>query len=163
MFRRKKKLKFFAVVDSRKADVILTITETKEQAIMYATNLLKLKYYEHFVRWAECHHYSQEDEEGWKVYFNDCITLDEKQAYKLIPVFYTTTNLASLLRMFAGSVPLGCDFESDIEYDYFFAKLRKGEYQDNDLIKSIKSNLEDIMGKSLDAEFGIFDSSSTEG
>lgn len=162
MFRRKKKFKFFAVVDMRQPEVILTITEDKQQAIMYATNLLKIKYYEHFVRWAECHNFDVDDEEGWKVYFNDCITVEEKQALKLFPIFYTRANLASILRMFAGSVPLGCNFENDIEYDYFFEKLRKGGYKNNPLIKSIKANLEDIMGKKLDEEFGMTDSKPTE-
>ena len=150
MCKRKKTLRYYGLINVKKPNDFITVVEHKKEAIEYMNMYFRLKYFEHFERWAECHHLNSEDDESWKQYFTDCIPMEEKLEYRLIPIVYNSSNIASMIRMFTSSVPLGCSFENDLEYAYFIEKLKKDEYKNNEIIDTIKTNFKFLFGKTIE-------------
>lgn len=116
-------IKAYMLISKDDPDNILTICLHKSEARMYAHMLLREKYLHHYENWCILHGYDVDSMTSWYIYFDEIVPDSEKEAYIITQVKYSYKNIAALMRMFAGCLPVGCDFEDEYEYDYAEAKL----------------------------------------
>lgn len=121
--KRLNKIKLYVLINTDNKNIFLTITNKLSQALEYAENLIKLNHGIHFINWCEAHNFAVDDVKAWNTYFNDCITDDEKLKYKALKISYSKNDIASIMRMFIGCVPLGCSFDTSLEYKYISDKI----------------------------------------
>ena len=124
-----KKLTFYIVVPTEKLlskekkPHFLTITCKKDEAFDFIIKLLKLEKLNHFQMWCELRGLDKDSEKAWNKYFNTCVTREEKQKYAVNKITYKLNDVASIMRMFGGCLPLGCKFDTPSEYEYLKYKL----------------------------------------
>ena len=124
MKRREKKIEFYVAIEKADPTKFLCITNKKEEAIEYIIQHFKFLKMEHFKMWCNCRNLNINDDAAWFKYFNDVVTVEEKNEYQVNKIGYTHSNLSALLRMFSGCVPIGCSFDTPAEYQYFDNKLK---------------------------------------
>ena len=117
------KLRFFVLVHKDNPLKFLTITTTRKDAIEYANALLKNLHLEHFTLWCNVRNYVVDDPSAWLEYLINCINQEELKEYKVVKIYTNKANMAVIMRLFNGCVPLGCDFESDLEIKVYDKKL----------------------------------------
>ena len=145
-----KKLTFYLVIDQSQNNQILTITLTKKQAIEYGYQYLKIKNYDHYSRWCELKEFDPESENAWFRYFTNVLTMEEKSKYAVAKRIYKLDTVASIMRMFAGCLPLGCSFDTPTEYLYL-----KNKWDSQDAAaKWIKENVKQPEQKTEETENG---------
>lgn len=127
--RDKSQIKLYAVIKREAPDKFLTVTTKKDEAVEYALKLLKLEHLSHFQSWCILRNYSSNCPESWDIYFNDCISEAEKHDYIISKISYKLKDLAGIIRMFGGCVPLGCSYDLPVEYEYSKAKSEFASFE----------------------------------
>lgn len=120
----KKKIHFYAVM--KKSDTekkIYTLTTSVEDAIEYAESMIQLEHFEHYSSWCKSRNLDLNDLAAWDIYYADCVDEQEKFDYIITRVSYTGSYVASMLRMFANCIPLGCSYESDAEIEKYKSEV----------------------------------------
>lgn len=129
--KNKRVLNVYLLTSKNNPDNILTICLHKSEAIHYAHMLLKEKYLHHYQMWCTRNGYDIDSINSWNIYFTDVISDSDKDEYVIKPAAYSYKNIAAILRMFAGCIPAGCDFEDDTEFEYAEVKFNmEKEYQE---------------------------------
>ena len=111
-----KKIKFYSLVSKKNPGVFLTVTCSKKDCTEYSHLLMKLNHLSHFTLWCNYRKYNVEAFSSWLKYFQDCVPKEEASDYAIMRISYRRDNLASILRMFMGSIPLGASFENKLEH-----------------------------------------------
>lgn len=118
-FQNKKKITLFTVQKVENLDNLLTVTTSKKQAIEFAHKNLKAEHLDHYTRWCDLHNQDADSKEAWDTYFEDCISIEEKSSYYVIPIVYDAEQVAAIIRMFTECRPIGCSFDLPLESAYF--------------------------------------------
>lgn len=116
--RQNKKLELFVLTKKSDPDKFLTITLSQEDAIAYAHTLLKFSHKAHFQAWCALRDYDYKDSDSWEEYFVFCISDEEKLEYVVTSVTYKLKDIVAIMRMFGGCQPIGCPFETSVEYEH---------------------------------------------
>ena len=123
----KTQVSFFAVFKKENPDAFLTITVKKQEAIEYALKLLKLEHLSHFQAWCMLRDYDYNSQKPWDKYFEECISEAEKSDYIISKISYNIKDLAAIIRMFGKCAPLGCSYDTPVEYEYAKAQANQQE------------------------------------
>ena len=92
---------------------IYTITTKKSQCEKYINTLLMLENKDHYASWCELRHLDVNKDSSWEKYKFNCL---KEPKYRIMRTKHTAENVAIIFRMFNKCIPLGCGFETDIEY-----------------------------------------------
>lgn len=130
MFNR---ITLYGLVTTESPKIYLTIVARKQQAIEYAKRLLLLDHQSHFTQWCSYRNLACTDLNAANQYFRDCITDSEKKSFKVVKIKLNNQGIATSLRMFSGNIPLGCSYESPIEYEYITDQINKNKFDDDTL------------------------------
>jgi hypothetical protein len=103
--------------------ICYSITNTKKQAEEYIARLLFMQHRNHFLAWCNNRNIIIKDSyypehSLWKTYYN-LVWPNEKKIYAIQQVKYKSQDMASILRMFNNSIPVGCSFETEEEYKHY--------------------------------------------
>lgn len=118
-----KKINLYVLTKSDNPDRFLCIGLSKDNVNEYAHNLLKFAHKPHFQAWCALRDYDYMDIRSWERYFLECIDDEEKSEYIISNVTYKLKDIVAIMRMFGGCQPIGCSFETQVEYDH--AKHKK--------------------------------------
>lgn len=127
--RDNKKLDFWVLTKKDDPDKFLSITLSKAEAIEYAHTMLKFAHKPHFQAWCALRDYDWTTLSAWEQYFIECIDYEEKAEYSITNITYKLKDIAAIMRMFGGCSPIGCSFETPVEYDHAKAKKELIECQ----------------------------------
>lgn len=117
-----KKKKYFYTVIAVSNTEFISVVNSLDEASVVIDKLLRLKYDDHFKKWAEFRNLKVDDVNSWYEYEETCIPIEDVQSsYAIIKTSYTMGELASIIRMFTCCVPLGLPFEGDMESAYYLA------------------------------------------
>lgn len=121
MFKRKKKVILYFVSPKDDEENIVTVLDDKEQIQEYIRQRIILDNEPHYKAWAELHELDPLKEENKTEYVNQFLerTSDEdlEQYSFIVRGFeFSLPDLASILRMFSGCVPIGCSYEQPVEF-----------------------------------------------
>ena len=109
----KKKFKFYSVVDTFENNELITILEKKEQLNEFIGKYLYLLNAEHFKSW--CYYRNTPiNSNSWQQYLIN-ITPQHVNRFKIEEFYLTKSEVASLLRVSSGIVPINCSYESENE------------------------------------------------
>lgn len=147
------KFRLYALIHSSHPNNFLTIVSSKNEAREYAQLYIKLKHLDHFIAWSEARDLNPDDIEVWNSYFEKCIQPEEKDEYRVVKIYYEKSNLLAMLRMFCNCAPLGCSFDTNVEYEYVKHKANQLKKLEEEIIKKMKE-----FDKSQ--EYDVHDSSS---
>ena len=123
---REKKFKFYAVVDNIDEEApienrrVYTITHKLNDAFYYIDIAYRFKYESHFQSWCSCRDL-EPNEKAWSEYKS--IVLEDRNEFAVYELLYTLPQIATIFRMFNNCTPLGCDYETDYEQQYFIDKI----------------------------------------
>ena len=145
-FKKKTKIQAYALVSKEVKNKFLTITKDPKEAEEYAMMLLRIKHYEHFKSWCDLRELDSKDFPNWLKYYTDCVPSTEKQCFQIVKIKYELSNILAILRMFGNCLPLGCSFDTELEYAYFNAIIDEPEQQ-----KQEETNSEDVDKKDTTA------------
>lgn len=149
LFSRKnnvnKKIYLYAVYKTTDRDRFLTITVTKDEAEEYIIALLKNNNLNHYNSWCELQGLNPCCFESWRIYFDTCITDEEKSEYLICRICYALKDLIAMIRMFGGCEPIGCSFESPAEFEYVKTKFILA-----DAAEALKNDLERLSSDEVD-------------
>lgn len=121
----------YALITLQSPKVYLTVVTKKEHAVEYAQRILLLDHKSHFVQWCKYKNLMPSDPEAVRLYYKDCIPDQEKRNFKIIKFKPNKESIACSLRMFSGSIPLGCIYENPIEYKYITDKINRNEFTED--------------------------------
>ena len=152
MFGRKKKFVFYAVKNTDDMNQILTLTETKDQAMEFGYKYLRMKHFDHFKMWCELRNLDVTDIESWDSYFVTVLPYEEKAKYVIIKKIYTHDEMAAFMRMFLRCAPIGCDYENDQELLYFQQLMYSQEIASNLMKSDLADRLKEMIDKELEKE-----------
>lgn len=136
----KKNLEFFIVTTNENSFKYLTITNTLNQAFEFIEKILRFENENHYKSWLTFRKL-EDTQDNWEEYFTYSIPDEEKLKYEVSLIKYSKQDLAAILRMFCGCVPLDCSFNIEAEYSYFEHKLQTMN------IEMVPENQEEIMSK----------------
>lgn len=91
---------------------IHTITNTYQQALEYKEKLLQLDSCPHYTNWCWLHELNSKDISSW-IRYKQIVGVDDH--YKLDVFYYNKSEIASILRLNSGCIPLGCSFDTQVE------------------------------------------------
>ena len=131
-----RKITLYMVVDSEFTKTnarIYTITTTKAQCEKYINLLLMVTHKEHYSSWCELRNLKAENNSSWEAYKKCCLT-DKK--YHIIKTKHKADGIALIFRLYNKCIPLGCGYESEVEY----ANIAL-EFCSNEELKSIADGL----------------------
>lgn len=148
--KNNKKVILYTAFEISNPQQILTITPNKEDALDYILKFLRIKHFDHFKMWCELRGLDVSTENAWLEYFNSCIDNQERRQYAVAKRKYTLNQVAAIMRMFGGCMPLGCTFDTPAEYNYLRYKLETQEVA----AKLMKNNVKEKIDKILKEEFG---------
>lgn len=131
------KLRLYALIHSASPNNFLTIVSSKNDAREYAQLYIKLKHIDHFISWSEARDLNPDDLEVWNQYFEKCISPEEKDEYRVVKIYYKKQNILAMLRMFCNCAPLGCSFDTKVEYDYVKHKASQLKKLEEELLKKM--------------------------
>lgn len=140
--KNNKKISFFIVQDNKDSPNFLTVTCKKEDAVDFAYKYLRVKNFDHFKLWCDLRELDPQSDSAWERYFQTCLTIEEKRKYLIRKVTYKMNDLAAILRMFGGCLPIGCSFDTESEYNYLKYKL-----QSQEATKTLAKTLEEVFTK----------------
>lgn len=127
--RANRKLKLFVLTRRDDPNRFLCISLTKKDILEYAHALLKFEHKPHFESWCLLRGYDPNDSKSWDKYFNICVNTVDTPTYIITNVSYKLQDVVAILRMFGGCAPIGCSFETDIEYTHAKKKREAIECQ----------------------------------
>lgn len=148
--RSKKKIHFYAVTNKNQPKQILTLTCTKMQAVDFCYRFLRVKHFDHFKMWCEMRDLDVNSESAWSTYFNNCIDKEERCEYLIHKKVYELNNVAAILRMFGGCLPMGCKFDTENEYKYLEYKLQTQEIASKLMQSNLKEKIDKMMQEELE-------------
>lgn len=96
-----------------------TITNSIDDCKEYASKIFKYERAEHFKSWCELKGIDPEDQRSWDEYYENCVLPADKNEYVIQPMDYKWKDILAILRMFAGSIPLNCSFDTPSEIAYY--------------------------------------------
>lgn len=116
------KFKYYFVAHKDDPHTYLTIVENKKQAGEFINNLIFLNHLQDFKSWC---YYNQkaEDIDSWREFLDKRVPEEDKTGYIIGSRDFNKSQIAAILRMFAGCSPKGCFYERPEEYEYFGSKL----------------------------------------
>lgn len=124
MFNKGNKvITFYCVSTLDDPSKFLCLTCTKNEAIEYAYNYVRLKNYDHYQMWCDLRNYDKNSMSSWDEYFFKVIPIEEKRKYIVKKIKYKLKDVVAVLRMFGGCSPIGCSFDTQTEYSYLKQKL----------------------------------------
>lgn len=97
-----------------------TITDNKKDCELYINKKLKIDYIEHFKMWCDLREIPMNDDSWSKYVMTDFV---DKRKYVIRRMKYKVKDLASILRLSNGCIPIGCGYESKEEYEAFLRTL----------------------------------------
>lgn len=125
-----------------KDDVVLvSVIAQKKQLKEYINRLFFNAHQEHFYNWCDLQgfEFMKDTEESdtffppqevWDKYFMSTQLYEEANKYILLRLTYTKDMLASIMRSFMKSVPLGCSFEHPTEPVLFMEEFKERHLDD---------------------------------
>ena len=140
--KHKKKINLFVAQDKDDPSRFLTVTCTKEDAVDFCYKFLRIQKFNHFKLWCDLRKLNVEDESSWDKYYSQCVTIDEKKKFIIRKIRYNFNDVAAIMRMFGGCMPVGCSFDTKTEYDYLNYKLETQK-----ATKTITDTLQDVFSK----------------
>lgn len=130
MFNR---ITLYGLINIEAPQVYLTIVNKKEHAFEYAKRILLLNHKSHFIQWCDYKKLAYTDPYAINLYYKDCISDEEKRGFKIVKFRPTSQEIAVSLRMFSGNIPLGCEHETYLEYQYVLDQLKTNSYDKDTL------------------------------
>jgi hypothetical protein len=145
------KLKAIAVSKTEAPEKIITIVSTKAQANEYIIKVLFNEYKEHFTQWCSLRNYDVNAKESWELYFKTVIPMEAKSKFLITNLRYNEADLLAILRMFSHCQPLGCSYDTLLEYNYIannikIAQTLEATFKDA-FIEFLNSNSEEVVIK----------------
>lgn len=140
--RNNKKVRFFVVIDKENPERFLTLTCNKKDAVDFCYKFLRIKKFNHFKLWCDLRNLNTADNSSWDLYYNQCVTPEEKRNYIIRKIVYKFNDVAAILRMFGGCMPVGCSYETKSEYEYLNYKLETQK-----ATKNIAETLQNVFSK----------------
>lgn len=137
---KKDKIYFYIVTPADNFTKYLSVVTNKNDALRYVEKLLQIEHYSHYNLWRELRNLEDNDE-SWKTYLNTCIDDETKCKYVVSKVYYKQADLAAIIRMFCGCIPLGLPYDIQHEYLYLQEKL-----------KNIDTNLAEDLQKAIEED-----------
>lgn len=102
---------------------IFTITGRRRDCEEYIDRKLMCEHYAHFSSWCSLHGKAP-DLGGWKAYIGAGVLSEaELGKYSILKLRYGPDDLAYVLRIMNGCMPLGCKYEKENEYEHFLNSL----------------------------------------
>lgn len=111
----------FMVEDDKK--MVLSFTPTKAEAEEYICNRCCLDNKGHYDAWCELHNHDPKELATKRLYTTTIATNVKKYRYKQCT--YDLNHIATIYRIGFGCYPLGCSFDSDLEYMVLMQKANK--------------------------------------
>lgn len=109
----KKKFKFYSVIDTFENNELITILEKKEQLNEFIAKYLYILNNEHFKSW--CYYKKLPvNNNSWQQYLMNIIS-QQVNRFKIEEFYLTKSEVASLLRVSSGIIPINCSYESESE------------------------------------------------
>lgn len=127
--RENKKLNLFVLTKKDDPNRFLCIALSKDDVIEYAHSLIKFSHQAHFQAWCALRDYDYKSIDAWEEYFTNCISYEERADYIITNVSYKLKDVVAIMRMFGGCSPIGCSFETPVEYDHAKSKKEMLELQ----------------------------------
>lgn len=127
--RKNKKINLFVLTKRSDPDRFLCVSVSEKDAIEYAHTALKFIHDTHFQAWCALRDYDYKTAHAWDEYFDTCITYEEKSEYLITNVTYKLKDIVAIMRMFGGCQPIGCSFETPVEYEHAKHKKELLEHQ----------------------------------
>ena len=124
----KNRIHFYAVLkksDSEKK--IYTLTTSVNDAMEYAESMIQLDHFEHYSKWCDLRNLDMNDLNTWNTYYDNCVNDEEKMDYAITKISYSGKYVASMLRMFANCIPLGCSYENEAELEKYKSEVNTRE------------------------------------
>ena len=116
-----KKLKFIYIFKcDEKNETPLTYVKNLKQAKEYLYLYYLEEHRAHFNAWCECHNRPNKTWEDYCLYAQDVLEIYKNpDNIKLVPIWFTEDDIASLLRSITGNTPVGASYETEEERAFF--------------------------------------------
>ena len=98
---------------------MIAFCPTRKDCKEYIERYVRLKHMDHFRQWCSLRDKDFMDDRVFDEYAKD--NVDEK--YVIRRLRYRKSQLASMIRMLLGIVPMGCSFETEAERDYILNQM----------------------------------------
>lgn len=123
--KKNKKVYLYAVVKKDNSKNFLTLTLSKDEAIEYIKNLLKILNFSHFNSWCLLKEVDVNDDKSWTEYLAVCAS-EQLEEYSIVKVSYLFKDIVAMIRMFGHCIPIGCSFDTAIEKLYLADQISSG-------------------------------------
>lgn len=140
--RNNKKISFYVAQDKKNISKFLTLTCTKQEAVDFCYKYMRIQNFNHFKLWCVLRELNVDDENAWKKYYDNVISIEEKKQYIITKITYKLNDVAAILRMFGGCLPVGCSFDTKEEYNYLNYRLETQK-----ATKDLAQNLQEAFEK----------------
>lgn len=129
---KNKKLNFYVVMinedNTKDEPSFASIVNSRQEVYEYISRRVFLENQEHYKLWCETSHLPYEDEKTWLRY--SAVRSELYKKFVINRISYTKKDLAVILRIFNGCIPVGASYEHDLEVSRFLKRFPKEYIED---------------------------------